>query len=308
ICGAARTVSLPTGRDSLPAQKRSDKHSSSRGGSFRLLQPLLLSPKKGRELSANIRSTCVKQSTHAATVQNVDPTQACAVYKAKRLVYHDRLKRRIFPCSDPPQTSEISEVCVRRNSVPIQRTPIRPISSAEGIHKVRRSSHRSVTSTRLTRIQLFGRLVSGLSFRGCSGAGRPSSGGAPVSTGLCDKQGKKRSVPKADYAFSRHGSRLHLHGGQAVSRTKKSHQNMRAPVPTGTVSLVAVLPTPDRNDGVSRHSAPVGDAAYAAIPNMVPVYDAQRSHRQASQSSGVLQMQESPGDLENPMVSHRVGH
>src|SRR4029434_3856643 len=88
ICGAARTISLPTGRDSLPAQERSNKHSSSRGGKCRLLKPLLPRPQKGRELSANIRSTCVKQSTHAATVQNVDPTQACAVYKAKRLVYH----------------------------------------------------------------------------------------------------------------------------------------------------------------------------------------------------------------------------
>src|SRR4029434_10954149 len=194
------------------------------------------------------------------------------------------------------------------NSVPIQRTPIRLSSGAEGIHKVRRSSHRAITSTQFTHIQLFGRLVNSCSFRGRSGAGWPSIGGAPVSTGLCDKQGKKRSVPKANYALPRHGSRLHLHGGQAVSRTKKSHQNMRAPVPTGTVSLVAVLPTPDRNDGVSRHSAPVGDAAYAAIPNMVPVYDAQRSHRQSSQSSGVLQMQESPGDLENPLVSRRVGH
>src|SRR4029434_36004 len=91
ICGAARTVSLPTGRDSLPAQKRSNKQSSSRGGSCRLLQPLLPRSQKGRELSANVRSTCVKQSTHATTVQNVGPTQACAVYKAKRLVYHDRL-------------------------------------------------------------------------------------------------------------------------------------------------------------------------------------------------------------------------
>src|SRR4029434_2172033 len=69
-----------------------------------------------------------------------------------------------------------------------------------------------------------------------------------------------------------------------------------------------VLPTPVRNDGVSRYIAPAGDVAHAAIPNMVPVYEAQRSHRQASQSSGVLQMQESPGDLENPLVSRRVGH
>src|SRR4029434_7689677 len=129
-----------------------------------------------RELSAYIRSTCVKQSTHAATVQNADPTPACAVYKAKRLVYHDRLKRRLFPHSDPPQTSEISEGCVRRNIVPIQRTHIRPVPGAEGIYKVRRSSHRPVASTRLTRIQLSGRLVSCCSFRGCSGAGRPSSG------------------------------------------------------------------------------------------------------------------------------------
>src|SRR4029434_8023708 len=224
ICGAARTVSLPS--HPLPAHKKSDKQSPSRGGSFRLLQPLLPGPQKGRELSANIRSTCVKQSTHAATVQNADPTLACAVYKAKRLVYHDRLKRRLFPHSDPPQTSEISEVCVRRNSVPIQRTPIRPIFSAEGIHKVRRSSHCSVTSTRLTRIQLFRRLVSCFSFRGCRGRGRTSSGGAPVSTGLCDKQRKKRSLPKPNYAFPRHDSRLHLHGGQAVSRTNKCHQNM----------------------------------------------------------------------------------
>src|SRR4029434_9947487 len=83
---------------------------------------------------------------------------------------------------------------------------------------------------------------------------------------------------------------------------------MRAPVPTGTVSFVAVLPTPVRNDGVTRHSAPAGDVAYAAIPNMVPVYETQRSHRQAPQSSGILQMQESPADLENPLVSRCVGH
>src|SRR4029434_4660352 len=87
IGGAAGTVSLPTGKDCLPAQKRSDKHSASRGGSFRLLQPLFPGPQKGRELSANIRSTCVKQSTHATTVQNADPTPPSAVHKTKRLVY-----------------------------------------------------------------------------------------------------------------------------------------------------------------------------------------------------------------------------
>src|SRR4029434_6002094 len=83
VCGAARTVSLSMRRDNLPAQKGSDKQSPSQGGKCRLLQPLLPRTQKRRELSANIRSTCVKQSTHAATVQNVDPTQACAVYKAK---------------------------------------------------------------------------------------------------------------------------------------------------------------------------------------------------------------------------------
>src|SRR4029434_8847576 len=147
---------------------------------FRLLQPLFPSPQKGRELSANIRSTCVKQSTHAATVQNADPTPAGASHKTKRLVYHDRFKRRIFPRSDPPQISEISEVCIRRNSVPIQRTPIRPVPSAEGIYNERRGSRRPITSTRLTRLQLFGRLVNSCSLRGRSGTGRPSSGGAPV--------------------------------------------------------------------------------------------------------------------------------
>src|SRR4029434_10407998 len=58
----------------------------------------------------------------------------------------------------------------------------------------------------------------------------------------------------------------------------------------------------------SRYSAPVGDVAYAPIANMVPVYEAQRSHRQATQSNGVLQMQEGPGNLENPLVSRCVGH
>src|SRR4029434_165598 len=214
ISGAAGAVSLPTGRDRLPAPKRSDKRSASRGGSFSLLQPLLPGPQKGPELLANIRSTYVKQSTHAATVQYADPTTACAVYKAKRLVYHDRLKRRIFPRSDPPQTPEISEVCIRRNSVPIQRTPIRPSSSTEGIHKVRRGSRRPITSTRLTRLQLFGRLVNCFSFKSCSSAGWLSSGGTPVSTGFCCKQREKRSLPQASYAFSGYDLRLHLHGGQ----------------------------------------------------------------------------------------------
>src|SRR4029434_8656918 len=197
VCGSARTVSLPTRRDNLPAQKGSDKQSPPQGGKCGLLQPLLPCTQKRRELSANIRSTCVKQSTHATTVQNVDPTQACAVYKAKRLVYHDRLKRRLFLLSDPPQTSEISEVCVRRNSVPIQRTPIRPVPSAEGIYKVRRGSHRPITSTRLTRLQLFGRLVNCFPFKSCSSAGWLSSGGTPVSTGFCCKQRKERSLPQA---------------------------------------------------------------------------------------------------------------
>src|SRR4029434_901084 len=80
VCDAARTVSLPTERNNLPAQKEGYKQSPSQGGKCRLLQPLLPRTQKRWELSANIRSTCVKQSTHAATVQNVDPKQACAVY------------------------------------------------------------------------------------------------------------------------------------------------------------------------------------------------------------------------------------
>src|SRR4029434_11020385 len=131
-----------------------------------------------------------------------------------------------FPRSDPPQTSRylrfaFGGIAYQFNALPFG-------------------------------LALAPRVFTKCSFRGCSRAGRPSSGGAPVSTGLCNKQGKKHSLPQASYAFSRHDFRLHLHGGQAVSRTNKCHQNMRAPVPTGTVSLVAVLPTPVRNNGVGR--------------------------------------------------------
>ena len=169
---------------------------------------------------------------------------------------------------------------------------------------MRRSSHRPITTTRSALIQLFGRLVNICSFKSRSGAGLPSSGGTPASAGLCNKQGKKRSVPKPDYAFPRHGSRLHLH----VSRPNKCHQNMCAPVPTRTVSLVAVLPTPVGNDGIGRDRSPAGDVAYAAVPNVVPVSEAQRSHRQIPQGNGVLQMQESPGNLESPLVPRGVRH
>ena len=61
--------------------------------------------------------------------------------------------------------------------------------------------------------------------------------------------------------------------------------------------FVTVLPTPVGNDGVSCYRAPARDVAYAAVPDMVPVYEAQRSHRQAPQSNGVLQMQEGPDNL-----------
>src|SRR4029434_5093105 len=46
----------------------------------------------------------------------------------------------------------------------------------------------------------------------------------------------------------------------------------------------------------------------AAVPDVVPVSEAQRSHRQAPQVKGVLQMQESPGNLESPLVSRCVRH
>src|SRR4029434_1391214 len=95
------------------------------------------------------------------------------------------------------------------------KAPIRPVPSAEGIYKERRGSRRPTTSTRLTRLHLFGRLVNCFSFKGCSSAGRPSSGGAPASTGLCNTQGKEGSLPQASYAFSKYDFKLYLHEGQA---------------------------------------------------------------------------------------------
>ena len=83
--------------------------------------------------------------------------------------------------------------------------------------------------------------------------------------------------------------------------------NMCAPVQTRTVSLVAVLPTPVGNDGVNRYRAPARVVAYAAVPDVVLVSEAQRSHRQAPQNNSVLQMQEDPGNLENPLGSRCVG-
>src|SRR4029434_5587658 len=183
---------------------------------------------EGRELSANTRSSCVEQSAHAVEVQNADS-------KTNLLVHHDRPKRCLLPCPDPPQTSEISEVCVRRNSMPVPRTPVRPGSGTEGFQKVRGSSHHPITTTRFAFIQLFGRLARLCSFKSSSGARLPSSGGTSAPTTLRNKQGKKRSAPRPDHAFPRHGSRLHLHGGQAVPRLNKCHQIMRASVPARTV-------------------------------------------------------------------------
>src|SRR4029434_5899993 len=52
--------------------------------------------------------------------------------------------------------------------------------------------------------------------------------------------------------------------------------------------------------------SPAGDVAHAAFPNVVPVSETQRSQKQILQNNGVLQMQESPGNLENPLVPRGV--
>src|SRR4029434_9351707 len=54
--------------------------------------------------------------------------------------------------------------------------------------------------------------------------------------------------------------------------------------------------------------SPAGDVAHAAFPNVVPVSETQRSQKQILQNNGVLQMQESPGNLESPLVPRGVGH
>ena len=125
--------------------------------------------------------------------------------------------------SMPRTTPELRD---RRNSIPVPRTPIRPGLTQRVFIKcvdaaIAPLRHRSCVCS------IMGS-CSWLSFKSNIGARLPSSGGTPASTGLCDKQGKKRSVPKPNYTFPRHVSRLHLHGGQAVSRTNKWHQNMRA--------------------------------------------------------------------------------
>src|SRR4029434_7959819 len=52
--------------------------------------------------------------------------------------------------------------------------------------------------------------------------------------------------------------------------------------------------------------SPAGDVARAPLPNVVPVSETQRSQKQILQNNGVLQMQESPGSLENPGVTRGV--
>ena len=138
---------------------------------------------------------------------------------------------------------------------------------------MRGSSHRPVATARLTLVQLFGRLASLCSLKGSSGTRLPSSGGALVPTRLCNKQGKKRSAPRPDRTFPKHGSRFHLNEGQSVSRPNKCHQIMRASVPAGTVSLVPVLPKAAGHDGISRNRSPSGDVAYAAVSNVVSLLE-----------------------------------
>src|SRR4029434_1707954 len=104
--------------------------------------------------------------------------------------------------------------------------------------------------------------------------------------------------------FPRHGSRLHLNEGQSVSRPNKCHQIMRASVPAGTVSLVPVLPKAAGHDGISRNRSPSGDVAYAAVSNVVSLLEFNQG--QTPQNNGDLQMQESPGNLENPAVPRGV--
>src|SRR4029434_3491932 len=65
---------------------------------------------------------------------------------------------------------------------------------------------------------------------------------------------------------------------------------------------VPSLPTSVGHDGISRDRSTAGDVAHAAFPNVVSVSETQRSQRQITQNNGVLQMQESPGNLENPLV------
>ena len=145
---------------------------------------------------------------------------------------------------------------------------------------MRGSSHRPVAAARFTLIQLFGRLAPLLSLKGSSGARLASSGGTLAPTGLCNKQGKKRSAPRPDHTFPRHGSRLHLNEGQLVSRPNKCHQIMRASVPAGTVSLVPVLPKAAGHDGISRNRSPSGDVAHTAFIDMISISETQFSQGQ----------------------------
>ena len=83
---------------------------------------------------------------------------------------------------------------------------------------------------------------------------------------------------------------------------------MRTSVLARTVSHVTVLPTSVGHDGIGRDRSPAGDVADTAVLNVVPVSEAQRSQRQIPQDNGVLQMQESPGNLESPLVPRGVRH
>src|SRR4029434_10983361 len=109
-----------------------------------VLLNLFHNSKEGWRAPPHSRSKTLKYSSQDTEVSYAAHQGGSAQHSEERLVHDHRLEGCLLPRPNRTTPQAIPQVRLRGSGVPIQRTPIRPFPSAEGIHKVRRGSLRPI--------------------------------------------------------------------------------------------------------------------------------------------------------------------
>lgn len=208
-------------------RKRRCRNCKQESNSDRFLQYTFCSEKEKWKTKTGYKFTTSESVSQETTLQNGHNVKSIEPSEERRLGMLSRFTRCISSCSNISKTSEISKICNRRNSLPIQSSLFRSDQLTQSVHKNSFSDNSTSKKNGVETVSIFGRLANTKSKKTCIDKKSRVCDQSSDFTRIHNKCSKVRTNPNSDNSLHRGSIRLEtrtsVSNSRKIRKSKKVH-------------------------------------------------------------------------------------